>query len=101
MSAASNQRLKHRLRVITWNILADGISMRQHGDSARPEYLKWDYRSSLIEKFISQMRPELVMLQEVDHYDDFFKPLFNKRNMLSIFFQRPQRPDGMKILLLS
>lgn len=56
------------LRVLSWNILADGLA--QHGDfvNAPPEVLAWEYRLPRIVREIAEARPDIVALQEANHY---------------------------------
>jgi hypothetical protein len=39
----------------------------------------------------------LCLLQEVDHFTDYFEPMFNSLGLATIYIQRPSREDGCVI----
>jgi uncharacterized protein with PIN domain len=96
------------LTVATWNVLADCYA---HGGSRSTVVNKdttatvavgvspysWPYRSSLLKKCIADCTADVVCMQEVDHYDDFYKACFEECGYRSLYYQRPNRKDGCLI----
>ncbi|KAI8472144.1 MAG: DNase I-like protein [Monoraphidium minutum] len=77
------------LRVMTFNILADGLA--QHGDfvHAPQEVLSWSYRFPRIIEEVVEGRCDIVCLQEANHYDEIAAALAG--HGFAGFFQ-PKRP---------
>lgn len=84
--------------VITWNCLADTYS---RGPIAQKEsdvdVVSWSFRSKLIHEVVSHHDADIVCLQEVDHYEDHFKPFFFARSYHVEYVQRVGRQDGILI----
>ena len=68
-----------RLRVVQFNILADGLSARHPSNGgfteSPPESLAWDFRrdrlvAEVFRHFEEEAGPDVVAMQEVDHYDE-------------------------------
>ncbi|KAL4425811.1 hypothetical protein ABPG75_009827 [Micractinium tetrahymenae] len=60
-----------RFRVLSYNILADHLAHEHAAElySSAPHFsLRWSYRSGLILREILHHRPDVVCLQEVDHF---------------------------------
>ena len=57
-----------QLTVLQWNCLADWAS--DSFPRVAPEHLTWGYRKSLIITEIMRADPDIVCLQEVDHFED-------------------------------
>lgn len=60
-----------RVRVLSYNILADHLAHEHAAElyNSSPRYaLEWGYRRRLIEAEISEYLPDVVCLQEVDHF---------------------------------
>lgn len=62
-----------------------------------PIYINWDVRKHKIEDSISTSGADVLCLQEVDHYVDFYEPLFEKLGYRSVYLQRKKRQDGCLI----
>lgn len=77
-SQSSHLQLLTTLRVLQFNILADGLSGLRSDvggfSRARTEWVTWDTRKHMLLKEILQYEPDIVTLQECDHYYDFFLP---------------------------
>ena len=67
------------LRVVQFNILADGLSARHPSNGgfteSPPESLAWDFRrdrlvAEVFRHFEEEAGPDVVAMQEVDHYDE-------------------------------
>ena len=60
-----------------WNVLADALSQSTPTSNfykTLPTALQWDYRKGLILSEIQRSGADVVCLEEVDHYHDFFMP---------------------------
>lgn len=84
------------LSVCTWNVLADCYS---HGLQSVPadsysERLHWGRRKDRIRDRILEFKTDIVCLQEVDHYLDFYQLFFHEMGYESIYVQRPDKSDG-------
>lgn len=97
-----------KVSVVTWNVLADCYA---HGGarstvateaergalSAERSPHSWSYRCSLLRHCIANCVADVVCMQEVDHYDDFYRKCFDDNGFKSIYYQRPDRKDGCLI----
>lgn len=81
------------IRILQFNVLADGLSgLREDlGDFGRAsrEILQWEYRRDRLLKEITQYNPDIITLQEVDHYHDFFWPELVSRGYVGYFAPKP------------
>jgi nocturnin len=79
--------------VLQFNTLADGLAgLRQDlGNFSRvkKEYLDWSYRRDKLLQEVVQYEPDIITLQEVDHYYDFFLPELSSRGYIGFFAQKP------------
>lgn len=97
----------HRLRVVQFNVLADGLSALDPElggfTSAPRESLVWEYRRHrLLDEIFSHWGadgkddgehfPEVVALQEVDHYD-WFAGEMGARGYDGVFLPKPNSPS--------
>lgn len=87
------------LRVVQFNVLADGLSGRDTKlggfDSAPKDSLKWEARRErLLEEIFRHHGPEpdVIALEEVDHFDDWFRPQLQKRGYRGFFLKKPKSP---------
>lgn len=56
------------------------------------EALKWEERKCLILEEILAYQPDILCLQEVDHYFDTFQPLLGRLGFHGTFFPKPWSP---------
>ena len=81
------------LRVQQFNALADGLSgLRQDlgGFSrAKQSVLNWDRRKEQILHEITQYDADVITLQEIDHYYDFFLPNLSKLGYIGHYAPKP------------
>ena len=87
------------LRVVQFNVLADGLSGRDTKlggfDSAPPASLRWEARRErLLEEIFrhSGPEPDVICLEEVDHYSDWFLPRLRERGYRGFFVKKPKSP---------
>jgi hypothetical protein len=81
------------LRVLQFNVLADGLSALRpdlgHFNMASKDILEWDHRKSRILYEITQYEPDIITMQEVDHYYDFFLPELSLLGYSGFFAPKP------------
>lgn len=76
------------LSVLSWNCLADAYS---------PPTSTWAARRTLIARALTAASADIVTLQEVDHYHDFYRPLLRSLGYTVVYAARPTRTDGVLI----
>lgn len=83
---------KGGIRVMQWNTLADGLA--QHGDFLRVEahHLAWESRSSRLLRTLEESNADLVCLQEVNRFEDFFLPRMSEMGYVGSFCPKPSSP---------
>ncbi|XP_062856642.1 nocturnin isoform X1 [Trichomycterus rosablanca] len=82
-----------QIRVMQWNILAQALGEGKDGFVRCPmEALNWAERKYLILEEILTYRPDIVCLQEVDHYYDTFQPVLSSLGYQSSFCPKPYSP---------
>ena len=58
----------------------------------------WETRKGLIQESIERLAPmDLCLLQEVDHFADFYQPMLSSLGLESCYLQRPGRKDGLLV----
>ncbi|XP_018412597.1 PREDICTED: nocturnin [Nanorana parkeri] len=83
----------HPFRVMQWNILAQALGEGKDNFLKCPmEALKWEERKYLILEEILIYRPEVLCLQEVDHYFDTFQPILSRLGYQCAFLAKPWSP---------
>ncbi|XP_039769654.1 nocturnin isoform X2 [Ornithorhynchus anatinus] len=84
----------HRpIRVMQWNILAQALGEGKDNFVQCPaEALKWEERKCLILEEILGYQPDILCLQEVDHFFDTFQPLLSRLGYRGTFFPKPWSP---------
>lgn len=55
-------------------------------------FLKWEYRKSLIIKEILRSGADILCLEEVDHFEDFFKPTLAQHGFEGFFMPKVDSP---------
>lgn len=83
----------HTFRVMQWNILAQALGEGKDNFIKCPlEALKWEERKYLILEEILMYRPDVLCLQEVDHYFDTFQPILSRLGYQCTFLAKPWSP---------
>ncbi|KAK7818468.1 hypothetical protein U0070_013027 [Myodes glareolus] len=81
------------IRVMQWNILAQALGEGKDNFVQCPvEALKWEERKCLILEEFLAYQPDILCLQEVDHYFDTFQPLLSRLGYQGTFFPKPWSP---------
>jgi hypothetical protein len=85
------------LKVATWNVLADCYAGGSgSGDSS--VITNWKKRKQSIQKILKLLsNHDLLFLQEVDHSNDFYRPLLISYGFECRYIQRPNKHDGCLI----
>ncbi|XP_077465363.1 nocturnin-like [Stigmatopora argus] len=91
--SSSGHRLGPSVRIMQWNILAQALGEGKDGFVRCPlEALNWKERKYLILEEILTRRPDVVCLQEVDHYYDTFQPVMAGLGYHGSFLAKPRSP---------
>ncbi|XP_067644369.1 nocturnin isoform X2 [Eurosta solidaginis] len=84
--------LPNHIRVLQWNILSQTLGQNNDGFVRCPEEaLTWESRKFLIVQEILQNNPDVICLQEVDHFK-FLQAVLGTQNYEGIFFPKPDSP---------
>uniref|UniRef100_A0A2K6RF21 Nocturnin n=1 Tax=Rhinopithecus roxellana TaxID=61622 RepID=A0A2K6RF21_RHIRO len=76
-----------------WNILTQALGEGKDNFVQCPvEALKWKERKCLILEEILAYQPDILCLQEVNHYFDTFQPLLSRLGYQGTFFPKPWSP---------
>ncbi|XP_065359369.1 nocturnin isoform X2 [Calliphora vicina] len=82
----------NHIRLLQWNLLSQTLGQNNDGFVRCPEEaLTWENRKFLIVQEILQNNPDIVCLQEVDHYK-FLQSILGTQNYEGIFFPKPDSP---------
>ncbi|XP_055841634.1 nocturnin isoform X2 [Episyrphus balteatus] len=82
----------NHIRLLQWNILSQTLGQNNDGFVRCPdEALTWDHRKYLIVQEILQNNPDVICLQEVDHFK-FLENILGSQNYGGIFFPKPDSP---------
>lgn len=93
LCGASFQQDAPPIRIMQWNILAQALGEGKDGFIRCPlEALKWQERKYLILEEILTYRPDIVCLQEVDHYYDTLGPIMSRLGYRGSFLAKPRSP---------
>ncbi|XP_003221724.1 nocturnin isoform X2 [Anolis carolinensis] len=90
----TNSARRHQpIRVMQWNILAQALGEGKDNFIQCPmEALRWEERKCLILEEILAYQPDILCLQEVDHYFDTFQPLLSRMGYQCTFLPKPWSP---------
>uniref|UniRef100_A0A3Q3VSV6 Nocturnin n=1 Tax=Mola mola TaxID=94237 RepID=A0A3Q3VSV6_MOLML len=81
------------IRIMQWNILAQALGEGKDGFiRCPPDALNWQERKYLILEEILTYRPDILCLQEVDHYYDTFQPIMASIGYHGSFLAKPSSP---------
>ncbi|XP_055689747.1 nocturnin isoform X2 [Lutzomyia longipalpis] len=80
------------IRVLQWNVLSQSLGEKNDGFVNCPdEALTWECRKYQIVQEIIQNDPDVVCLQEVDHFK-FLQMTLGSQNYEGVFFPKPDSP---------
>ncbi|KAG7461641.1 hypothetical protein MATL_G00193280 [Megalops atlanticus] len=93
VSPSDGSTLSRPIRVMQWNILAQALGEGKDSFIECPlDALNWDERKYLILEEILTYRPDVLCLQEVDHYFDTFQPVLGSLGYHGTFCPKPWSP---------
>lgn len=82
----------NHVRVLQWNVLSQSLGQSNDGFVRCPdEALTWECRKYLIIQEIVQTDPDVVCLQEVDHFK-FLQSVLATQQYEGIFYPKPDSP---------
>jgi mRNA deadenylase, exonuclease subunit and related nucleases len=79
--------------VLSYNVLADGYSGLFASD-AGSTYIDFKYRSPIVIEEIRRFNADIILLQEIDHYDDFYQPKLTELGYELIQGKRKNKIDS-------
>lgn len=88
------------MRVLSFNVLADGKQGHESWASTPPDALDWRMRKWRLLEEITAHTPDIIMLQEVDilHVDTFFRSELSARSYDGVFQPgEANEPDGVAV----
>ncbi|XP_015249960.1 PREDICTED: nocturnin-like [Cyprinodon variegatus] len=81
------------IRIMQWNILAQALGEGKDGFIRCPlDALCWHQRKYQILEEMLSLRPDVLCLQEVDHYHDTFQPIMARLGYHGSFLPKPWSP---------
>ncbi|XP_040171502.1 nocturnin isoform X1 [Anopheles arabiensis] len=81
-----------QLRIFQWNMLSQTLGMHNDGFVRCPlEALTWECRRYQVIEEIVQNDPDIICLQEVDHFK-FLQKILSTQNYEGVFFPKPDSP---------
>ncbi|TRY54778.1 hypothetical protein DNTS_004256 [Danionella cerebrum] len=84
---------KQSFRVMQWNVLAQALGEGMDSFVQCPmEALNWAERKYMILEEILTYKPDILCLQEVDHYFDMFQPVLASLGYQGTFCPKPWSP---------
>ncbi|ORX61686.1 DNase I-like protein [Hesseltinella vesiculosa] len=93
---ATSSKTAQSVSVMSYNILAQALCQRELFPHAG-NMLKWKTRRKMIVDEIAYYRPQLLCLQEVDNYDEFYKAAFAKLGYQTTYHRHETKRQGCMI----
>eukprot|EP00795_Rhopilema_esculentum_P000578 gene578-10266_t len=91
--SADEGRTNNCFKVMQYNILADALGTGAGNFEKVPkDCLPWSFRKHRIIEQILHLDPDVVCLEEVDHFHDVFQPLFEELDFSGFFFPKKDSP---------
>lgn len=82
----------YSLRVMQWNILSQALGQMNDNFAKCPEKaLEWNFRRYLIIEELVEYCPDIICLQEVDHFN-FLNHVLDTQGYTGMFFPKPDSP---------
>ena len=75
--------------ITQFNILGGCFGTFKHFPYVKKQFLDWNVRRELIVKNATQCKSDIICLQELDNYWEYFRPQFDSLNYDSVFVGRP------------
>lgn len=77
--------------VLQWNVLADGLAQTDKFP-VDPGHLEWEHRAPLILKELSSSGADIMCMQELNHWEEYFKPKMEELGYKGIFIAKEKSP---------
>mmetsp|Transcript_24098 Transcript_24098/g.39925 ORF Transcript_24098/g.39925 Transcript_24098/m.39925 type:complete len:171 (-) Transcript_24098:57-569(-) len=90
MESCSN---KEKIRIVTWNVLADVYSQPKSFPRTDPVHLSWGARFPVLKQRLWEIHADIICLQEVDHLKEWAQEI-TAHGMEILIKKRPGRKDG-------
>ncbi|XP_037880284.1 nocturnin [Glossina fuscipes] len=88
----SSSRNPNQIRLLQWNLLSQTLGQSIDGFVSCPQNaLTWANRKFLIVEEILQNQPDIICLQEVDHFK-FLQTILGSQNYEGVFYPKPDSP---------
>jgi len=84
---------KNAVTVAQFNVLADYLAVDDFPLTDR-DVLKWDYRKENLIRCMIAHSPDVIALEECDHFEDWFLPELSKEGFDGIFYVKKGGRDG-------
>jgi len=87
------------LKLVQFNTLADTFAGPHFLNVKDANILKWETRKDQIINAITLDNPDVICLEEVDHYSDFFLPILQQKGYAGTFVKKPSNSsnDGLAL----
>jgi len=96
-SLGNNEKFKAQISVMTYNILAQSLVVREYFPYCKDQTLKWNYRKKKLIEEIKEYSPDIACFQEMDQTDFWFQEL-TSLGYEGIHKRRPaKKHDGSSI----
>jgi len=90
-----------QIRVASYVVLGESNARPERYPYVPAAVLDWETRKTKLSKEILLRRPDIVCLQQIEHYEDHFKPSLHQEGYTSLFKQRTgTAQDGVGIFWL-
>lgn len=78
-------------------MFSDSYAFSQVLPSESMQHIEWNTRKKKIASSLESCEADILCLQEVDHYTDFYQPLLSELGYNLVYCKRPSRQDGCLI----
>eukprot|EP00808_Paulinella_micropora_P009499 g29501.t1 len=86
--AAQPARPEGAFSATSWNVLARAYVRRSQFEHCHPQAISWRHRRRQIEKVLALLASDLLLLQEVDSWEDLYRPMLTRLGYQAIYAQR-------------
>jgi len=97
-SRECNGKLVNSFVVMNWNVLADGAAQyeyEQRTGTSDPSVVGWTSRSLLLIMEIEQVSPDILLLSECNHFEDFWCKQLHRLGLKGLFAPRYSQAAGI------
>jgi mRNA deadenylase 3'-5' endonuclease subunit Ccr4 len=75
--------------ILQYNILAGNLGTESHFPYVKKNVLDWNFRRNLIVQNVITKDPTIVCMEELNDYEDYFKPVMFGHGYNSVYSKRP------------